>query len=137
MVGQKFFDWTPDGGYGRSFGWKFWNNPRLGESKGFLVGKHEIDAPGETDGDVFGGLKDDVSRSNVRVWDLRMCGMGARWDQWTVDCSGVANPAAVGVWQICGQEMRCQINGKGERHRLPYSFLAPGDKNGRVQEKLS
>ena len=75
---SEIFDWTPDGGYGRSFGWKFWNNPRLGESKGFLVGKHEIDAPGETDGDVFGGLKDDVSRSNVRVWDLRMCGMGAR-----------------------------------------------------------
>ena len=53
----EFFDWTPSGGSRRNFGWKIQNGPRPGESEGFLVGKHEIEALGETDGDVVGRSK--------------------------------------------------------------------------------
>ena len=53
----EFFDWTPSGGSRRNFGWKIWNGPWPGESEGFLVGKHEIEALGETDGDVVGRSK--------------------------------------------------------------------------------
>ena len=46
---SEIFDWTPDGGSGRNFRWKFCNSPRLGESEGFLVGKCEREAIGQTD----------------------------------------------------------------------------------------
>ena len=47
-----------------NFGWKIWNGPRPGKSEGFLVGKHESEALGETDGDVVG-------RSNRRYHSVK------------------------------------------------------------------
>ena len=38
------------------------------------------------------------------------------------------NRAASGMQQTRGQKMRCQKDGKYKRHRLPWYFLAPGDK---------
>ena len=54
---SDLFDWTPAGGSGSNFGWKFWNGPQLGESEGFLVGKREGEMLSETDGDVIGRSK--------------------------------------------------------------------------------
>ena len=51
------FDWTLAAGSGRNFGWKFWNDLRLGESEGFLVGKRESEALGEIYADVVGWSK--------------------------------------------------------------------------------
>ena len=54
MVGwSENLYWTPARGYGKNFGWKFWNDPRLGGSEGFLAENRESEALGETDGDVF------------------------------------------------------------------------------------
>ena len=39
-----------------------------------------------------GGLKEDVTWSNGRVWAWQMCGMGAGWDQLTADCLEVPKP---------------------------------------------
>ena len=48
------FNWTPAGGSGRKFCWRFWNGPRLGELEVFFVGKRESEALGKMDGDVGG-----------------------------------------------------------------------------------
>ena len=67
----EFFYWTPAGGSGTEFDWKFWNGSWLGGSEGFLFGTREGGSLGGGQMGMWsGGPKEDATWSNGqdRAW---------------------------------------------------------------------
>ena len=61
------FDWTPDGGSGREFGWKFGTSPVWVNQKGFQLESMKFNRSRDPMEMWSGGLKQGVTWSNGQV----------------------------------------------------------------------